>query len=78
MNVTFEFNYNELFQKQNDKFYFMIIFYMIISYNWTFGFLFFEKYKTVINFDRRIIGFYFPTLQEKSGIWISNLIIFIL
>ena len=51
---------------------------MKISDKWTFGFLFLEKYKTVINFDRRIIGFYIPSLQEKSRFWISLLIIFIL
>ena len=78
MNVTFEFNYKELFQKQKDKYYFMITFYMKLSDKWTFGFLFLEKYKTVINFDRRIIGFYIPTLQEKSRIWLSILIVFIL
>ena len=53
-------------------------FYMKISDKWTFGFLFLEKYKTVINFDRRMIGFYIPSLQEKSRFWISLLIIFIL
>ena len=78
MNVTFEFNYKELFQKQKDKYYFMITFYMKLSDKWTFGFLFLEKYKTVINFDRRIIGFYIPTLQEKSRIWLSIFIVFIL
>ncbi len=78
MNVTFEFNYKELFQKHKDKYYFMLTFYMKISDKWTFGFLFLEKYKTVINFDRRIIGFYIPSLQEKSRFWISLLIIFIL
>ena len=81
MNVTFEFNYNELFQKYNDKYYFMITFYLKLSDKWTFGYLFLEKYKTVINSDRRIIGFYIPNISNidgKSFSWISILIIFIL
>ena len=81
MNVTFEFNYNELFQKYNDKYYFMITFYLKLSDKWTFGYLFLEKYKTVINSDRRIIGFYIPNFSNidgKSFSWISILIIFIL
>ena len=81
MNVTFEFNYNELFQKYNDKYYFMITFYLKLSDKWTFGYLFLEKYKTVINLERSIIGFYIPNIpniDEKNFIWICILIIFII
>ena len=42
----------------------MLTFYMKLSDKWTFGFSFLERYKTVINFDRRIIGFYISSLKK--------------
>ena len=78
MNISLEFNNKDLFNKIQDKYYFMIAFNIKIVYTWTFGCLFFKKYKTLINSDRRTIGIYIPLSNNKNSIWIKFVIIFIL
>ena len=78
MNITLEFNYKDLFQKIKDVYYFMIIFNTKNVNKWIFGSLFLKKYKTIINPDRGIIGFYIPSSELSDKNWFLIVISFIL
>ena len=57
-NLTFLFNYNELFKLHNNRLYFLIIYKNSIFNSWEVGELFLRKYMTSFNFDSKTISFY--------------------
>ena len=57
-NLTFEFNYKDLFKKINNKYYFLIIFHSYENDIWSFGRPFTLKYTYIYNADKKMLGFY--------------------
>ena len=57
LNMTFEFNYNDLFELHDDKYYFLVLM-RKESDIWFLGKPFFKKYQLVFNQDNKVIGFY--------------------
>ena len=57
-NLSLELNYNDLFKKIGNKYYFMIVFDKIEARVWRLGKQFFLKYTFVYNGDAKTIGFY--------------------
>ena len=57
-NLTFLFNYKELFKLHNNRLYFLIIYKTSIFNSWEVGELFLRKYMTSFNFDSKTISFY--------------------
>jgi len=73
-NITFLFNYKELFKLHKDRLYFLIMF-KTNSHNWEIGELFFRKYITSINYYSKTISFYKTQIEEinsKTEILYSN------
>ena len=70
LNAKFEFNYKDLFVKdnnQNDIYYFQIVFPSDGYYNnWIFGKPLFKKYQLVFDQDRKTYGFYVK-LNDKNN-----------
>ena len=71
LNAKFEFNYKDLFikdeNKDNDIYYFQIVFPSDGSYsNWIFGKPLFKKYQMVFDQDRKTYGFYVKLNEKKS------------
>ena len=60
-NLTFLFNYKELFKLHHNRLYFLIIF---KKTNWEFGELFLRKYTTSFNYDSSSISFYQGQVDE--------------
>ena len=58
VNLTFEFNYSNLFKKIDNKYYFMIIFHKYDSGIWILGKPFIYKYTFTYDGDAKTIGFY--------------------
>lgn len=77
-NFTFEFDYNDLFVKYGNKYYFLIIFDLYIYNTWTLGEIFLKKYTLVFDHDNKVIGFYYPYIKEKSILFIIFLFILII
>ena len=58
-NLTFLFNYEELFQLHNNRLYFLVYYTVITSYSkWEVGELFLRKYITSFNYYSKTISFY--------------------
>ena len=55
LNREFIFNSNDLFEEQNGKLIFLIVFYQYKSEKWEIGLPFFKKYKTLFDFDKKLI-----------------------
>ena len=71
LNAKFEFNYKDLFikdeNKDNDIYYFQIVFPSDGSFsNWIFGKPLFKKYQMVFDQDRKTYGFYVKLNEKKS------------
>ena len=66
-NLTFEFTYNDLFKKINNRYYFLIIFERSISGYWRFGTPLYLKYSFVYNGDAKTIGFYQKKNNEEKS-----------
>ena len=80
-NYTFELSFNDLFKKEGDKYYFLIVFDKQIFRNFQFGEPFFRKYPFVFDQDRKFVGFYkFDKLKNEYNfvLWILVFIFFIL
>ena len=80
-NYTFELSFNDLFKKEGDKYYFLIVFDKQKYINFQFGEPFFKKYPFVFDQDRQFIGFYkFDKLTNEKNyiLWILVFIFFIL
>ena len=57
INMTFEFDYHDLFELYDDKYYFMVLLRKNEN-TWNLGKPFFKKYTMVFDQDLKIIGFY--------------------
>ena len=57
LNMTFEFDYNDLFELHGDKYYFLVLMRKGIDI-WFLGKPFFKKYQLIFNQDNKVIGFY--------------------
>ena len=66
-NLTFEFTYNDLFKKINNRYYFLIIFERSMSGYWRFGTPLYLKYSFVYNGDAKTIGFYQKKNNEEKS-----------
>lgn len=66
-NLTFEFTYNDLFKKINNRYYFLIIFERTISGYWRFGTPLYLKYSFIYNGDSKTIGFYQKKNNEQKN-----------
>ena len=67
-NLTFLFNYQELFQLYNDRLYFLIIFKnSTYSSSWIFGELFLRKYISSFNYDSKTISFYKKQVDDINS-----------
>ena len=79
LNYSFEFNYQDLFLKVNNKFYFLIIFKDIKDKYWKIGKPFFKKYQLIFESDRKLIGFYTGKIKSKINFnWFIVFILFII
>ena len=58
LDKDFFFDYNDLFIKKNNKYYFLIAFRPSTNINWIIGFPFFKKYEFVFQPDKKLIGTY--------------------
>ena len=58
LDKDFFFDYNDLFIKKNNKYYFLIAFRPSTNVNWIIGYPFFKKYEFVFQPDKKIIGTY--------------------
>ena len=68
MNYTFEFDYNDLFLKKDNKLYFLITFRTKdFRDNWIFGVIFLKKYQIIFDQEREIIGLYINSRKEKKN-----------
>ena len=66
-NLTFLFNYKELFKLYNKRLYFLILFKNDSSTNWDFGELFLRKYTTSFNYDSKTVSFYKQQVKEINN-----------
>ena len=77
LNYTFNLNYNDLFIKEKDKLFFLIIFkHDSTDFFWEFGEVFFKKYQIIFDEEKGIIGFY--NLKKIKAFNYSLLFIFLL
>ena len=66
LNAKFEFDYKDLFIKENDIYYFQIVFPADGKYNnWVFGKPLFKKYQMVFDQDKKTYGFYVKLNDKK-------------
>ena len=72
MKYFFEFNYNDLFIKIDDYYYFIIVFFEKDTKYWILGRPFLKKFQIVFDQEKKLIGFY------KTGINFSLLILILL
>ena len=82
LNSTFTFDYNELFVKEGDKYYFKIFFGDYKSDYWVIGKMFLKKYKIIFDVDKKLIAYYAEnptkTIGYKFLIWFIVLILLII
>ena len=69
LNETFVFDYNDLFHKEGNQYYFLVIFQLDRSNKWIFGELFFQKNKIVFDYNKKIIGIFneMKLSEEKNN-----------
>ena len=58
LNLNFSLNYNDLFEKKNNKYYFLIIYSDFSGGYWKIGKPFLKKYQITLNLDSKEINFY--------------------
>ena len=66
-NLTFLFNYKELFKLYNNRLYFLVMFRNYESNTWDFGELFLRKYITSFNYDSKTVSFYKQQVKEINS-----------
>ena len=77
LDMNFTLNYNDLFYKFENKYYFLIVFYQNKrNYNWIFGSPFLKKYQMIFDKDKKIISIY--EKDDNYNISFAYIIIFIL
>ena len=69
LDKDFFFNYNDLFLKRNNKYYFLIAFRPSSNVNWIIGYPFFKKYEFVFQPDKKLIGTYisYPKAKDEKN-----------
>ena len=67
LNYTFQFLSKELFINLNNKLYFAILFHSY-SKDYILGEIFLKKYQMVFDQEKRVIGFYGPSLSKSNMI----------
>ena len=77
LNMTFEFDYNDLFELHDDKYYFLVLMRQN-SDIWFLGKPFFKKYQLIFNQDNKVIGFYDYKKVIPSNVFFYLRIILIL
>ena len=77
LNMTFEFDYNDLFELHDDKYYFLVLM-RKNSDIWFLGKPFFKKYQLIFNQDNKVIGFYDYKKVIPSNVFFYLRIILIL
>lgn len=65
-NLTFLFNYQELFQLHDNRLYFLIMFKNKTS-DWSFGEIFLRKYTSSYNYDSKTISFYKKQVDDINS-----------
>ena len=68
LNFHFSLNYNDLFEKKNNKYYFLIVYSSFSASYWKIGKPFLKKYQITLNLDAKSINFYNNTFNEKVDI----------
>ena len=58
MKYYFELNYNDLFIKEDDKYYFIIAFFNYEINYWILGRPFLKKFQIIFDQEKKLIGFY--------------------
>jgi len=66
LNYTFELNYKDLFKKNNDEYYFLIIFDQMIINIWKIGKPFLRKYQLTFDIDSKSIIFYDQSIKPSK------------
>ena len=66
-NLTFLFNYKELFKLYNNRLYFLVMFRNYESNTWDFGELFLRKYITSFNYVSKTVSFYKQQIKEINS-----------
>ena len=66
-NTSFIFNYNDLFKKIGNKYYFMVIFEKYKNSYWQIGYPFFKKYDIVFDDDSKTIGYYNSNIEINDN-----------
>ena len=74
---VFELNYNDLFKKYGNVYYFLITFDTKIPYKVCLGVPFLKKYQFIFDQDKKIIGYYKDS-KKNTKFHISYILIFIL
>ena len=74
---VFELNYNDLFKKHGNVYYFLITFDTKIPYKVCLGVPFLKKYQFIFDQDKKIIGYYKDS-KKTTKLHISYILIFIL
>ena len=62
-NITFQFNYQDLFLNKDNRYYFLIIFEKYSTETWKFGKVFLQKYTMVFDGDKKTIGYYDSSIK---------------
>ena len=66
-NTSFIFNYDDLFKKIGNKYYFMVIFEKYKNSYWQIGYPFFKKYDIVFDDDSKTIGYYNSNIEINDN-----------
>jgi hypothetical protein len=72
LNKDFFFDYNDLFLKKDNKYYFLIAFRPSTNVYWILGYPFFKKYEFVFEPDKKLIGTYFDYPKDSQSIQDDN------
>ena len=78
LNYSFVLSYNDLFKKEGDKYYFLIVFDTVFYEDFKMGEPFLRKYFIIFDQDRKIIGFYNINKNDDKKNTFVYIIIFIL
>ena len=76
LNYTFEFDYNNLFNKINDRYYFLVVFQLLGFQKWILGKPFMKKHQIIFDQDKEKIGFYIY-INDNSNICLFHILSFI-
>ena len=66
LNYTFELNYIDLFKRNNDEYYFLIIFDQMIINTWKIGKPFLRKYQLTFDIDSKSVIFYDQSIKPSK------------